>query len=270
MKFEPYPNWTTVFSQAGVFNHLNTLFSLSQKKAWPSLTELNQHAKGITQNNGLQIEFTAQDDIDWQHGNYEEIIFNQGQIPTRLNNWHDLFGAYIWLLFPKTKALLNQLHIEEITLHGKQTRSKKRNAITLLDECGIIIPYLDESLVDALKTHQWQNAFVDNRMQWGSRIDAFMFGHANYEMATKPFLGLTGKGLYIAVGHNFFEWSLKSQYAYLDEQLVKIISTNDTLKDNQALFPMPFLGIPNWYDENQNESFYENTAYFRPQRRKSQ
>lgn len=268
-KFEPYQDWTTEFLQYGVFDHLNSLFGIEKNHTWPTLFQLNQYATGITQCNGLQIEFIAQDDIDWQHGYYEEVIYKTGHIPTRLNNWHDLFGAFIWLLFPKTKAFLNALHVHDINQFGNKERTSMRNAITLFDECGVVIPFIDNNLPNYLQEHEWDNAFVTNRAEWGHRIDAYMFGHANYEMATRPFLGLTGKALYLAVHHEFFELPLKSRYAYLDNLLVNQIQEKELLKDNQNLYPMPFLGIPTWYDGNKDSGFYQNTAYFRPKRRKT-
>jgi hypothetical protein len=47
-----------------------------------------------------------------------------------------------------------------------------------------------------------------------------------------------------------------------------LINNENILKDNTRLFPLPFLGIPNWYGEQNNE-FYENVDYFRPKRTKA-
>ncbi|CAM5212301.1 hypothetical protein ALON55S_02729 [Alishewanella longhuensis] len=88
--------------------------------------------------------------------------------PTRAENWHDFFGALIWCLFPKTKALLNQLHMAEIAEHGQQQRSKLRNKLTLLDECGVLVCLEPEQLAHAelLRQHQWQQSFVTKRSDW--------------------------------------------------------------------------------------------------------
>lgn len=268
MRFEAPANWTTDFLQHGLFDDLNCLFNLDQFDDWPALNWLNQHAIGIKNNNGQQITFIANDDIDWQHGYYEEIIYDKGEIPTRLENWHDLFGAFIWLLFPKTKALLNELHIKQIKLHGRTERSKKRNAITLLDECGIII-VCDSSQAEKLQNHLWLESFFEQREYWHKSILPFMFGHANYEMATRPYNGLTGKALYLAVNQSSMPIDIKQRYAWLDNELFHQIGNNSLLEDNSYLFPMPFLGIPNWYNKNNDKTFYENTDYFRPKRRKS-
>ncbi|MEC8328384.1 MAG: DUF3025 domain-containing protein [Pseudomonadota bacterium] len=267
MKFEAPAHWTTDFLHHGIFDDLNALFNLTQFSNWPTLDWLNSLAINITNRNNQQISFVANDDVDWQHGYYEEIIFDKGEIPTRLENWHDLFGAFIWLLFPKTKALLNQLHIEQINKHGKTERSKKRNAITLLDECGVLV-VCDQAQADLLKNHLWIEGFYNQREQWHSTSYPFMFGHANYEMATRPYLGLTGKALYITVEHQLMPKCLKDRYAWLDSYLENLIENEDILCDNSSLFPLPLLGVPNWYEQNKEKAFYENTDYFRPKRRK--
>lgn len=268
MKFEAPPQWTTDFLHHGMFEDLNRLFNLHQFDKWPSLDWLNQHAVGINNKNDKQITFVANDDIDWQHGYYEEIIYDKGDIPTRLENWHDLFGAFIWLLFPKTKALLNAMHIEQINLHGRAERSKKRNAITLLDECGVII-VCDITQASRLQNHGWVEGFFDNRDDWFESVWPFMFGHANYEMATRPYLGLTGKALYITAHHDELPSSLSEKYSWLDTTLEKLIEQQDILCDNSNLYPLPLLGVPTWYAQNTEKTFYENTEYFRPKRRKS-
>ena len=150
----------------GVFSHLHSLFNLGELNDWPSFQWLNG-LREITNLQGLQIHFTPNAELEHETRYYEEIIFETGKIPTREQNWHDLFGAFIWNLFPKTKALLNELHINEIQLHGTKQRSKKRNAITLFDECGVVVAVNNESIVEQLRKHQWSYAFVDQRNAWG-------------------------------------------------------------------------------------------------------
>lgn len=268
MKFVAPTQWQPSFVSTAIYDHLNRLFGLSELTNWPSLAWLNGHADGIKNLNNKQICFVPDETVDWQHGYYEEVIYKLGTIPTRSNNWHDFFGALIWLLFPQTKALLNQRHIDEITRAGLSKRTKTRNAITLFDECGLVIVCNDDTLTKKLQTHEWKNAFIENKNEWHSWVLPFMFGHANYEMATKPFLGLTAKALYLTVPHKFYEFDLKAQYHWLDSHLAMLINNENILKDNTRLFPLPFLGIPNWYGEQNNE-FYENVDYFRPKRTKA-
>lgn len=119
---------------------------------------------------------------------------------------------------------------------------------------------------DAFKAHDWQCVFYDNKAQWLHNLKPFVFGHANYEMLTDPFIGLTGKLVCINVDATFWQLSLAQQYIWLDTKLVELIS-DGLLEDNTKMSPIPLLGIPNWY-EPQDLAFYQNTDYFRPKRRK--
>jgi hypothetical protein len=38
----------------------------------------------------------------------------------------------------------------------------------------------------------------------------------------------------------------------------------DSLRATSALSPLPLLGIPDWWPDNNYEVFYENIRYFRP------
>ena len=189
-------------------------------------------------------------------------------MPTRNENWHDFFGGLIWCLFPKTKTLLNQLHMAEIAKHGAKQRSKLRNKLTLLDECGVIIclePAMQQHAA-LLRTHQWQQTFVEQRSDWWQGVKPVIFGHAIYEMATRPFLGLTAKCLFIDVPEGFSRWPLTEAYRYLDGQLCSLID-NGALLSTEQLTPLPLLGVPEWFAANENPQFYLNHDYFRPRRR---
>ncbi|WP_018691857.1 DUF3025 domain-containing protein [Algicola sagamiensis] len=270
-RFQPLTEWSTYFlDQFGLFRDLKSLFPWEHWKSWPRGQELTRCLpEGVVNSNGESIRFIDQFPGEDFHGRYyEQIIFEDGTIPTRVDNWHDLFGALIWCLFPKTKALLNQLHIQDIKAYGHSVRTDRRNAITLFDECGVVMAISEPDWRDKLQAHEWHQAFWQSRDAWGESIHPFMFGHANYEMATKPYLGLTGKALFVPVASSFFSLPLWQVYQQLDAQLETLIQSEDLLNNNKIMSPIPFLGIPGWYDDNQQELFYANTAYFRPKRRK--
>lgn len=94
-----------------------------------------------------------------------------------------------------------------------------------------------------------------------------MFGHANYEMLTKPYIGLTGKALFVTVPDEIFCKNLVTQYQYLDQRLYEMIKTDQCLADNKLLSPLPLLGVPGWHEDNTDDTFYNNTDYFREKRR---
>lgn len=270
-KFQPLAHWTTTFAEQGVFDDINRLVAFDEWSNWPTCEELETlFPYEITNLNNKKIQFVPQKATEnFSAVAYEEVIYTSGKIPTRDKSWHDIFGALTWSLFPQTKALINKLHFDDIKQNGKEQRSKLRNALTLFDECGVIVVTTNNDLLAQLKSHQWTAAFVDNRELWHSAkpdgVGVFQFGHANYEMLTKPYIGLTGKWLALEMSAELLSLPLNVQYRMVDDRLAKYIKTG-ALNDNQKLFPLPLLGIPNWYSENEQPDFYLNEDYFRPKR----
>lgn len=277
-RFAAPSGWDTeIWWQNPMFADLAALFQVQNQTDFPTPAELTSWLPDHT-----DVAFVDTILLERDGRYYEDFIYQRREIPTRLQNWHDFFGALIWCLFPKTKTLLNQLHMAEIAIHGQKVRSKLRNKLTLFDECGVLVLYQKAALpvIEAVRQHQWQHAFVDNRLLWQgavpaqqpqhqAQLQAMIFGHANYEMATRPFIGLTGKMLAIEVQAEFFDWPLRQRIDFIDTQLSKQITNNDILQQNHQLTPLPILGIPGWYVPNQAADFYQNVSYFRPKRIKS-
>lgn len=250
-----------------IFDELQPLLRHHSWDNWPSCDQLNELLPPAAQNDQQQqIRFIPQlDAMDELY--YEEWIYERGLCPTRIASWHDFFNAIIWCLFPQTKRELNAQHVADIASHGRQGRTRRRDALTMFDECGVVVPCSDPRLIEQLREHQWHSAFVDQRAAWGHSIDAMMIGHANYEKALSPYIGFTGKAFYVEVTPAFFEMSRPRQYQYLDQYLSELMSSGNVFEDNSQLFPLPLLGIPGWYDANQDPAFYQNSGYFRPRRR---
>lgn len=248
------------------------MVALDEWGGWPSCDALATLLPYEIENlNGKAISFVPQTpEQDFSAVAYEEVIYQTGQVPTRSESWHDLFGALIWCLFPQTKAKLNQLHYQDIEQFGKAQRSKQRNALTLFDECGVVLVTKNQAMLDALAEHQWHKAFVQWRHLWHDNseqgIAAYQFGHANYEMLTNPFVGLTGKWLHVDASAELTSLPLSSQYRLLDQKVTQLLQQG-ALADNSKLKPLPLLGVPGWHQLSEDDSFYANTDYFRPKRR---
>ncbi len=251
--------------KSNVFADL-TPFSFLQ---WPSVDQLMALLPEDT-NNAMGTKITMHSQYsglpDPEMG-YEERIYKTGVISTREKNWHDLFNAYIWCLFPMTKTLLNELHMKELKVQSGKKRTPARDAITHLDESGVIVVSTDPIFFQQLKNHQWQNIFVDRKNEWWSKVSCYVFGHGLYEKALNPFIGFTGKAFCILVEAGFFTLNKQAQYKKLDELLASQIRKNNSLADSTQLSPFPVLGVPGWYDDNNEPEFYENKRYFRPKRK---
>ncbi|MCC5450165.1 DUF3025 domain-containing protein [Rheinheimera sp. UJ51] len=262
-RFNAPANWSAQYlSTNPIFSELCQLFPLTELNNWPTLVQLN-HWLG-------QSDYRLVDDALLQADGryYEAFIFATSHIPTRAENWHDLFGGLIWGLFPKTKRQINQLHISEMAIHGQQQRSKIRNKLTLLDECGVLIALEPSAQAHRqwLQQHAWRRSFWQQRHDWQHAIVPVIFGHAIYEMATQPFIGLTAKTWFIDVPTGFSQWALTDRYTFLDEKLSQQIANTGQLLNNDQLTPLPLLGLPGWYADNNAEVFYANTEYFRPRK----
>ncbi len=264
-----------------IFSDLKILLTHQKLDDWPGCQGLlGLLSEPIILSSGLVLDMKPQDkSLPFIEMGYEERVYKKGIISTREQNWHDLFNAFIWLLFPQTKILLNQLHMQELQIQAGKKRTPARDAITHIDESGIIIASSDPQLLSDLKDHLWHKVFVDNRKYWYSeckdnhphtehkaKIDAFVFGHGMYEKAFNPFIGFTGKAYCLLVKADFFQYDKLEQYHELDQLLAKDIEENQRLKDSKHLSPLPILGVPSWFDDNKNPSFYDNSHYFRAKR----
>lgn len=275
--------WTALADRQP-FTELEQRYRLTEYDALLQANTLNTLKNRLSEQQQAGSEFSkcfqCQDSMVETDSYYETIIFQDKVIPTRANSWHDLFNGLIWLSFPKTKSLLNQWHVEDIQNHGLMPRTQRRNQITLFDECGVVLAVSKQQLCEQLMRHEWQNVFVRNRHLWlnasankvvetqrqTQKIKPFVFGHANYEMLMNPFLGLTGKWIAVIVEDDFFNLGYAAQLDKLDSALFESLSTKNCIAATAKLPPLPLLGIPGWFSENENEHFYMNESYFRPLR----
>ena len=231
---------------------------------WPEIEALEQLLQlDATSLYGKTIKLVKQDNhIPYPELTYEERIYYHGLISTRLRNWHDFFNAIVWKLFPHIKTLMNALHISEISRQFGSQRNHARDAITHLDESGVLIAASDPDLIQLLRKHQWKTIFVTQKNQWHTHISAYIIGHGIYEKALHPFIGLTAKMYPVQVPKHFFQLTRLAQLQSLDKIISEHIQQFQTLRDNQFLSPLPILGIPGWYYP-QDMEFYQDTNYFR-------
>jgi len=259
--------WQPDFLESNpLFSDLKSLLANKAWTNWPDCNELNQLMDAdVINQQGHQLTLVEQTDKLLSDGlYYEERIYLHAQVPTRPCSWHDFFNAMIYILFPKVKQEINRLHYQDIVSSGKIKRTKCRNALTLLDECGVVIAYCDDKQKEALTEQFWHQAFVANRSQWGDNIAGFIIGHANYEKALAPYIGFTAKALFVKVEPEFFSRDKFDQYRQLDTMVAQELET--LMVDNRHLYPLPILGVPHWWPDNINPNFYDNVDYFRPKR----
>ena len=185
---------------------------------------------------------------------YERYIFNSGQCPTR-DNLHDFFNGLCWIRFPETKRRLNQLQAAEIAAAGvASSRGPVRDALTLFDENTAFL-LAPQPLWDALLERDWRQLFVGLRPFWRD-AQLILFGHALLEKLVYPRKQVTAH-VYLA------QLAIKS-IAELDLWIASDLSAEKLA--GKPFTPLPVLGVPGWWRENEDFSFYDDAAVFRPRR----
>lgn len=201
---------------------------------------------------------------------YEARIHLRGEMVFRDRNWHDLLNLLVWITFPRAKAALNARHFEAHAAQhaaGAANRGPAQDALTLLDEGGVIVASCDDELLGLLREWRWKELFWGKRARLRSRMRFWIFGHALYEKALRPFMGITGRGVLLQVEPRLLTLPPAEQIAGLDAQLAEYVSDPRNLRATRELAVVPVLGVPGWHPGNEAEAFYDDTEYFRPRRR---
>lgn len=200
---------------------------------------------------GSPVRFVAQQELVPGEP-YERHIFRSGDCPTR-DNLHDFFNGLCWLLLPEAKKQLNRLQASQIDSAGPgAARGAVRDAITVLDENGALL-HAPAPVWEALLAREWRRLFVDLRPLW-AQARLLVFGHALLEKLAGPRKALTAH-------------VLRSPAPDLaGEELDRWLAGQLTAEHlaGKPFTPLPVLGVPGWWPENQNFSFYDDSFVFRP------
>lgn len=186
---------------------------------------------------------------------YEQFIFDTATVPTR-DNLHDFFNGLCWMRFPQTKTRLNQLQAEQLATLGVQSlRGAVRDALTVFDENAAFLQ-APPPLWAALLARDWQRLFITLRPLW-AQARLTLFGHALLEKLVSPRKPITAH-VYLAPA----AMDLAVGADQLDAVVAASLSA-DVLK-TKPFAPLPVLGVPGWWPENENFSFYDDSKVFRP------
>ncbi len=189
---------------------------------------------------------------------YEAFIFRTGEVPTR-ENLHDFFNGLVWRRYPRAKRRLNALQAGAIAAQGiGAVRGPLRDAITVFDENGALL-FAPRELREALAARAWRRLFTDLRPLWRqARLE--IFGHALLEQLVRPRKPLTAHVLLVP--------DAPESVADVDAWLAGALQPG--LLEAKPFTPLPVLGVPGWWAENENFSFYDDSSVFRSARPASQ
>lgn len=188
---------------------------------------------------------------------YEQFIFRTRSVPTR-NNLHDFFNGLCWLRLPQLKARLNALQAGQIARDGVgAVRGPLRDAITVFDENGAVL-LAPPALHDALRARDWQRLFVGLRPLW-QQTTLVLVGHALLEKLVSPRKQVTA---HVFTPHK----AINSVANMVDVDGLLAQALDAATLAQKPFSPLPVLGVPGWWAQNLNFSFYDDPQVFRPPR----
>jgi hypothetical protein len=260
-------DWLT---RSDMFAPLRAVASKLPDIGWPDCEVLNAlagDAGRVVNARGLRIRFLPQAPKSkaFEDG-FEARAYLAGEVQVRPLDWHDLFNALVWMSFPTAKAVINARHFAAMSAGGASRRSPERDALTLFDEDGVAVLSSDAGLLDLVREFRWKELFWTRREEVRTRMRFLPFGHALYHKAMRPFVGMTGKAVLLKAAASFPTLEPHAQRIEADRLLALHLWDSARMRHGRELSPLPVLGVPGWWSANEQESFYENTDYFRPGR----
>lgn len=199
---------------------------------------------------------------------YETRLRLRGEMPVRDRDWHDLFSVLVWLTYPNTKAALNDAHHAGLRASAAEEalggRGALRDALTLFDENGAIVVSSDPALFDDLRAFRWKRLFGERRERVRTAMKVYVFGHALLEKALRPYVGMTAHAILLPVAAAHFAQPPRLELESIDALAAQAVRA---LRTPQSLSPLPVLGVPGWWQANEDPAFYDNAAYFREGRK---
>lgn len=242
---------------------------------WPELADyqrlLDAH-EPLRTRHGAALKIVPQ---EGRPGHFEQHyaprIYLSGEIQTRTRNWHDFFQLLTWFIFPRTKAVINAIHIPQARQRLESgaapgRRTPIENTLSLFDEGGAVIVAGDGTLLQLIRDFRWKELFWQRRAELAAKLDCVTFGHAMYEKALSPYLGMTANTVLIEADSVYFSLDRAGRLAWIDARLATIFEQGERYRQPRDLQPFPILGMPGWDPANAEEAYYDNTDYFRPGR----
>lgn len=196
---------------------------------------------------------------------YEDRTYRCGEVATR-DHLHDFYNALAWFAFPRAKAAINALHIEEFAHPcASGGRGRARDAATIFDENGMIFLTDSAPHADALREMCWAELLEAGRAHFARHCQPLVFGHALLEKLDAPYKSICAHAWIIETTAATLALPRCQQRAWVDSCMAEVIASRRLR--TVALAPLPVLGIPGWCDANCDPGFYRDAQVFRRSRR---
>ena len=253
--------------RALIYAPLHPVIERLPAERWPAHDEISALARAVLTSRGKPVRFVRpREHTERERRYYELHIAETGEVETRPENWHDLFNALVWITFPKAKAAINAQHAAILEERGEEEakrRSPERDALTLFDEGGVIVVSNAPELLRLIVDFRWKELFWHRRAELEAQARFLAFGHAMYEQALAPYLGMVAKTIFLPAHELFFSLPLASQIAQADALLAAHFAHRARFHSPKSMAPMPLLGVPGWHPDTARESFYDDPVHFR-------
>ena len=192
---------------------------------------------------------------------YEFAVAHDGVVRIRRDHWHDALNALVWLAFPKTKAALNARHMRDLASATPNTRTRGRDAATLLDESGLVLVCGDPDLAQLLRERAWRSLFAARRDSAARAMRPLAIGHGMLVKLRAPFRAITARTLILSIDPATLPEDAASQ-ARVDEAAARAIA--DAGLRPELLPPLPVAALPGWDREDLGERLFDDLSVFRP------
>jgi hypothetical protein len=241
---------------------------------WIDRADHLAQARGLTSCCGAPIRFVADHRapaVAVDALGYERSIYESGRVACRVTGpgaRHDLHNALVWLRWPRLKAAINRGHVlSPDAVHAPAgARSRRRDALTLLDESGLVWVSRDPALDQRLRDRAWAPLLSARRDAVMASVQACIVGHGLLEKLHHPYRAMTAQVLVVAAeggpavgptdGHG------DPLDAWVAAALDRLLQAGELAPS--ALCPLPVLGLPGWDPANADPSYYADTRVFRP------
>ena len=157
---------------------------------------------------------------------------------------------------------MNSLHFHAWSEQKNGSRGRLRDALTLFDECGVIVFSNNLEILTSLAGRRLAEAFQNDA--FGSEVQITVCGHAMLEKYLSPYKSMTAKALLLHVDSDFLKLPRQDRLTRLDELIARKMLDRTILTQPASLAPLPLAGIPGWWPvEKQNDEFYDDAQVFR-------
>src|SRR5262249_5811578 len=119
-------------------------------------------------------------------------------------------------------------------------------------EGGVVVASKDPEFFELIRHFRWKELFWERRDELASNVRFVAFGHALYEKALDPYIGIVAKTVFV-----------DGSTGSIDALLAAYFSERRNFTSPKCMAPMPVLGVPGWHPDTERAEFYDDPRHFR-------